>query len=311
MNIVIFGTGAVGGYFGARLAAAGNRVSFVARGAQLEGLRRNGLRIVSPKGDLHLPKVEASDDPAAFGKADIVLFCVKLYDTEEVARKLAPLLHADTAVVSLQNGVDSEERVAAIIGKKHVAGGLAYIFAQIDGPGVIRHNNQIHKIIIGELDGSRSARLTAFVEACKKSGFDAELSQDIDTAIWSKFVFLASLAAMTGLTRQPIGAILADADLREMMRDAIAEVAAVAKAKGLKLAPDAVEKGMAFAATLPPASKASLAFDLDKGNRIEIEGLSGVVVRTGRSLGVPTPVHRAAYAALKPFAGGTPKSQPA
>jgi 2-dehydropantoate 2-reductase len=308
MNIVIFGTGGVGGYFGAKLAAAGHRVGFLARGAHLDAMRKNGLRIYSPKGDVHVPKVEASSDPASFGRADIVLFCVKLYDTEEAARLLKPLLGPETAVVSLQNGVDSEERIAAIIGRQHVVGGLAYIFAQIDAPGVIRHNNQIHKIIIGELDGSRSARLSAFVEACTKAGFDAELSTDIDTAVWSKFVFLASLAAVTGLTRQPLGAILADDDMREMLRDAIAEVAAVAAAKGIKLAPDAVEKGMGFAATLPPASKASLAFDLDRGNRIEIEGLSGTVFRQGRALGVPTPVHRAAYAALKPFAGGSPKT---
>ena len=308
MNIVIFGTGGVGGYFGARLAARGQRVGFLARGAHLAALKRDGLRIFSPKGDLHVPKVEASDDPAAFGKADVVLFCVKLYDTEEAGRLLKPLLGPDTAVISLQNGIDSEERLAAIIGQKHVAGGLAYIFAQIDGPGVIRHNNQIHKIIVGELDGTRSARLGGFVEACNGAGFDAELSQDINTAIWSKFVFLASLAALTGLSRQPIGAILADEDLREMLRDAIGEVAALGAAKGIKLAPDAVERGMAFAATLPPASKASLAFDLDKGNRIEIEGLSGTVFRLGRTLGVPTPVHRAAYAALKPFAQGKPRN---
>jgi 2-dehydropantoate 2-reductase len=264
------------------------------------------LRIVSPKGDLHLPQVRASDDPAAFGPVDIVLFCVKLYDTEESARRLAPLIGADTAVVSLQNGVDSEERIAAVVGARHVAGGLAYIFAQIEEPGAIRHNNQIHKLIVGELDKPRSDRLAAFVAACTASGFDAELSADIGHAIWSKFVFLASLAAITGLTRQPIGPILADEEMRPLLRDAIVEAVAVAAAKGVKLAPDAVDRAMAFGATLPPASKASLAFDLDRGNRIEIEGLSGVVVRLGRQLGVPTPVHRAVYAALKPFANGRP-----
>lgn len=306
LKTVVFGTGAVGGYFGARLAAAGHDVGFIARGANLAALQRDGLRIISPKGDLHLPRVRASDDPAAFGAADIVLFCVKLYDTEESARRLAPLTGPDTAIVSLQNGVDSEERIAAIVGQRHVAGGLAYIFAQIDGPGVIRHNNQIHKLIVGELDKPRSDRLAAFVSACTASGFDAELSADINHAIWSKFVFLASLAATTGLTRQPIGPILADDEMRPLLRDAIAEAVAVAAAKGIKLAPDAVDRAMAFGATLPPASKASLAFDLDKGNRIEIEGLSGAIVRLGRQSNVPTPVHRAVYAALKPFANGRP-----
>jgi len=184
MRIIIYGAGAVGGYFGARLAAAGQHVGFIARGAQLAALRGNGLRILSPHGDLHLPKVEAAGDPAAFGPADIVLFCVKLYDTDEVARRLAPLIRPDTAVVSLQNGIDSEERIAVAIGRRHVAGGVAYIFAPIEAPGVIRHNNQAHKIIIGELDGRSSDRLANLVQAGKQAGFDAELSTDINHVIW-------------------------------------------------------------------------------------------------------------------------------
>ena len=293
MRLAIFGTGGVGGYFGARLAASGNDVAFIARGRHLAVMREHGLQIKSPLGDVTVKPVQASDDPAAIGPVDAVLFCVKLYDTETAAAKLKPLLGPDTAVISLQNGVDSEARIEAIVGQGHVVGGVAYISAVIDAPGVVRHLNTQAKLAYGELNGKPSARIEHFHAACQKAGFTCELSNDIDVLIWEKFVMLASMAAVTGVTRSPIGPILADTDTRALFVDAMREVAAVARAKGIALAPDVVERTLKFAGQLPAAMKASLAHDLDRGNRIEIEGLSGAVGRLGQAAGVPTPVHRA------------------
>jgi len=304
MRIAIFGTGGVGGYFGARLAAAGNDVVFIARGQHLQAMRESGLQVQSPLGDVTVKPAAASDDPAAFGPVDVVLFCVKLYDTDSAAAKLKPLLGPETAVISLQNGVDSEERIARAIGAGHVVGGTAYISATIAGPGLIRHLNRQAKLAFGEMDGKPSARLQKFHAACQAAGFEAELAGDIDRVIWDKFVFLASLAALTGMTRKSLGPVLADPDTKALLTDAMQEVVALAAARGVKTTPDLVQKTLKFAATLPGEMKASLAHDLDRGNRIEIEGLSGAVVRLGRAAGVPTPVHRAAYAALKLHAGG-------
>jgi 2-dehydropantoate 2-reductase len=306
MRIAIFGTGGVGGYFGARLAAAGSDVGFIARGAHLAAMREHGLQIKSPLGDLIVPTPKASDDPAAIGPVDVVLFCVKLYDTEAAAARLQPLLGPDTAVISLQNGVDSEARIEAIIGKGHVVGGVAYISAVLDRPGVMHHLNTQAKLAYGELDGRKTPRLERFHAACQAAGFTCEWSDDINVVIWEKFVMLAAMAAATGVTRSAIGPILADIDTRALFTDAMREVAAVAKAKGVILAPDVVERTLKFAGQLPAAMKASLAHDLDRGNRIEIEGLSGAVMRLGKEAGVPTPVHRAVYAALKLHAGGRP-----
>ncbi len=308
MKIAVFGAGGVGGYFGARLAAAGESVAFIARGAHLAAMRRDGLRVLSPLGDVHVPRVEATDDPGAIGPVDFVLFCVKLYDTESAGRRLAPLIGPETAVVSLQNGVDSEDALAAVIGATHVVGGVAYISATIEAPGVIRHLNRQSKLIFGEIDGRPSPRLDRLRAACVKAGggIVADVVSDIDRLIWEKFVFLASLAAVTGISRSTLGPILADADMRAMMVSAMGEVVAVAAARGLRLAPDLVDRNLAFAATLPASMKASLAYDLERGNRIELDGLMGAVVRLGQAAGVPTPVHRTIYAALKPCRDGRP-----
>ena len=233
MKIAVFGAGGVGGYFGARLAAAGEKVAFIARGPHLAAMRRGGLRVLSPLGDVHVAKVEATDDPGVVGPVDIVLFCVKLYDTESAGRRLAPLIGPDTAVVSLQNGVDSEDALAKVIGPKYVVGGVAYISATIESPGVIRHMNRQAKLIFGEVDGRPSPRLDRLRDACVKAGggVTADVAPDIERLIWEKFVFLASLAAVTGVTRAALGPILADADMRAMFAAAMGEVMAVAAAE--------------------------------------------------------------------------------
>jgi len=304
MKIAVIGAGGVGGYFGARLAAAGNEVHFLARGAHLAAMRAEGLAVKSPMGDLHLKPANATDDPATIGPVDVVLFCVKLYDSESAAEKLKPLVAANTMVIPLQNGVDAAERLAHVVPKENVAGGVAYISATIEKPGVVAHLNKAHKLDFGRLDGGEQPLLDQLAAEGTKAGFMATHRRDISIALWEKFLFLASLAGVTAAARVSIGPIMADPELAALFRDAMEEVAALARAKGIAIPADAVERQYAFVNTAPAAMKASMAHDLDRGNRLEVEGLSGAITRMGRELGVPTPVHRALWAALRPHAGG-------
>lgn len=304
MRIAVFGAGGVGGYFGGRLAAAGNEVSFVARGAHLAALRDRGLRLRSGLGDLDLGPVPASDDPADLGPAEIVLLCVKLYDLETAARQLAPLIGPETAVIPLQNGIDAEERLQAMFGTSHVMGGTAHIPASIEAPGVIRHLGTMASLRFGELDGVSSPRAEAFLAACQAAEIDAELVDDVVAAIWRKFLFLAPFAAVTCLARAPIGKAIADARWREFFADAVREVAAVAAVRGVALAEPVIQQTIAAAGRMNPEMKSSMLVDLERGNRLEVEFLSGAVVRLGREAGIPTPRHQHALDDLLPFAKG-------
>lgn len=306
MKIAVIGAGGVGGYFGARLAAAGNEVHFLARGAHLAAMRAEGLQVKSPFGDLHLKPANATDDPAGIGPVDVVLFCVKLYDSDSAAENLKPLVGPKTVVIPLQNGVDAAERLAHVVAKENVVGGVAYISATVEKPGVVAHLNKVHKLDFGRIDGGDQPVLDALAAEGSKAGFVAEHRRDIGIALWEKFLFLASMAAVTGATRVSIGPIMADPELALLFRDAMEEVAALARAKGIPVPADAVERQYAFVSKLPGSMKASMAHDLDRGNRLEVEGLSGAITRMGRELGVPTPVHRALWAILRPHAGGRP-----
>lgn len=299
MRIAAMAAGAVGGYFGGRLAAAGHEVSFIARGAQLVSLRQNGLRIESTLGDLHLPEVNATSDPAEVGPVDVVLFAVKLWDTEAAAEIARPLVGPDTRVITLQNGVDSVERIAPILGPDKVVGGIAYIASVVSAPGVVSHTSQFAQMRCGRIDGRPDSQLAAFAQAAQAAGIDIALSDSIDADRWKKFVFLVGLAAATGTTRHPLGPILADADTRAFFYKLMQEVVAVGRAKGVALPADFADDRMKFAEAAPPGFKASLLHDLERGNRIELDWLSGKVVEFGRSLGVPTPANEAAYAVLK------------
>lgn len=309
MKIAIIGAGGVGGYFGARLAAAGEDVTFIARGAHLEAMRRDGLRVLSALGDLALEPVKAESDPGRVGPADIVMVAVKLWSTDDAMRSARPLLGPATAVISFQNGVEAIDSATRHFGKPQVMGGVAHIAAVIDSPGVIRNSGTLARLAFGELDGSASPRAGALLEACRRAGIDASLSKDIQRAIWEKFVFIVGLSGMTSLTRMPTGPIRSDSVTREMLRDVMGEVAAVARAKGIELAPDAVEAQMRFIDTLPPEMVASMLGDLKRGKRLEVEWLSGAVARLGAETGVPTPLNRAVYAALKLYANGAPPSR--
>ncbi len=307
MKFAVFGSGGIGGYFGARLAAAGEDVRFVARGAHLEAMRTGGLRVKSAKGDVHMDTVRVTDDPAAIGPVDVVLVAVKLYDTESAARGCTPLVGPETMVVSFQNGVTAADAFAAAVGRAHVIGGLAYIFSTIEAPGVIAHMGTLAKLVFGELDGSRTPRVETLLAACREAGIEAAISEDITADIWSKFVFLAPVSGMTALVRLPIGPIRGDAGTRAMLCRAMEEVAAVARAKGIDLAADMVERHMETVDGRPGDFASSMLHDLSRGKRLELPWLSGAVAGLGRDLGVPTPTHDVICTALKLHAeGGAP-----
>ncbi len=304
MRIAVIGAGGVGGAFGAALAKAGADVTFVARGAHLKAMRENGLRIDSPRGETLISPCQATDDPASIGPVDFVLFCVKLWDVESAGEAIKPLIGPNTAVIPLQNGIDSAERLIPILGAKAVMGGVAQISATIAEPGVVRQVGTFMRLVFGELEGGKSDRGEAFLALCQKAGFDATHSDKIMTELWMKFILLASNAAITAATRTPIGALRDDPDTNALFALTYAEVAAVGRARGVKLPDDAVEKTLGFNRNAPPAMMASMAHDLIRGNRIELPWLSGKVVALGKELGVPTPVHEILYAVLKPFVNG-------
>jgi 2-dehydropantoate 2-reductase len=304
MRIAIVGSGGVGGYFGGRLAATGAGVTFLARGAHLEALRTRGLRIDSPKGNAHLPHVNASDDPAAIGPVDIVFFAVKLYDTDGALALLPPLIGPETVVIGFQNGVESIDMLTRAVGPDHAAGGVAYVSAVIAEPGVIRHT-AMDRLIFGELDGSRSRRLEWLLEACRPAGFQATLSTDINVEIWTKFVRLSVLSGLTAVTRSPIGVIREDPELFAMLKTAVKEAMTVAHAKGVAVPESTVADVAAAYIALPPQAKSSMLEDLERGRRLELPWLSGAVVRIGREVGVDTPTHRFITAVLKPHVRGS------
>ena len=304
MKIAIFGSGGVGGYFGGRLAAAGEDVTFLARGAHLTAMQKDGLHIVSPQGDMHLPKVQATDRPQAIGPVDVVLFTVKLYDVDASASTLAPLIGPDTVVITLQNGVDAVDMVAKHAGVDHVAGGAAYIVVVVDQPGHLRHTAG-QSLVFGERDGRRSDRLVAFEEAGQRAGFGAKASSQVETELWIKFVRLSAWAGMTAVTRSPMGVLRDNPALFEMMMTATDEAIAVGRARGIIFPADIVESTLAMIPNFPNTSKSSMLEDLERGRRLELPWLSGAVVRIGKEVGVPTPVHQFITTILTPFVNGS------
>ena len=293
MRIAVMGTGGVGGYFGARLAQGGHDVAFVARGRQLEALRAHGLRVESPLGDLHLRDIEVTDNPKELGPADLVLFGVKLWDTEASAELIKPLLTGRTGVVSFQNGVVKDDILRGALGAEHILGGVCYIAATIAEPGVIRHSGPLQKLVFGEYDGSTSPRVREFYEACAGSGIDVELSDRIEQTIWEKFVFLVGLSGTTSTVRTTIGPIRSHPRARAFLRDVLDEVVQVARAQGVPLPADYADDRLAFVDQIPEGMTSSMHHDLESGNRLEVAWLSGDVVRRGAGLGIPTPCNRA------------------
>lgn len=295
------GAGGVGGYVGGRLVEAGVDVSFLARGSHLAALRADGLRVRSIRGDFHVP-VHATDDPAEIGGADHVLVTVKSYDTDAVATMLPALMVDDTAVISLQNGVDNEERLAAAVGAEHVVGGTAYIFATIAAPGVIEHTGGPARLVLGEWPAGRSRRVGELVATLQDARVDAEETDDVRRELWSKFAFICAQAGATAAVRLPIGEIRSHPASRQLFADLAGEVCAVAAAEGVALPPEMVDRALEMADRVDPHSFSSLHHDLVHGRRMELEALLGEVVRRGEQLRVDVPVSQAIYGVLQPWA---------
>lgn len=300
MRIAAMAAGAVGGYFGARLAAAGHEVFFIARGSNLAAIKANGLKIESVHGDLHLPKVNVTDDPKSVGPVDIVLFAVKLWDTEKAAELTKPMVNDATRVITLQNGVDSVERLAPILGAEQTVGGVTYIATTIAAPGIIKHTSAFAKMSFGRADGKQDATLDAFVAAGKAAGLDLGLSPDITAERWKKFIFLTAMSGATATLRSSIGPIAADPETRDFFKQLMEEAYAVGRAGGVALDHSIIDERMAqITGNIEPGMKASMAHDLERGNRLELEWLSGKVRALGRELGIPTPASDIVCTVLK------------
>lgn len=306
MKIAVVGAGGVGGYFGARLAAGGEDVWFIARGAHLEAMRRDGLQVLSANGDVLVKPVHATDKAAEVGPVDVVMLSVKLWSTDEALADAKPLVGPSTAVVSFQNGVIAADRITAHYGRERALGGVSSIAALIERPGVIRHNGTMAALQIGELDGSRSARVDALLAACQRAKIDSKAPDSIVKAIWEKYVFLVAASSMTALTRLPLGAIREDPDTRALAAQIMSEVAAVGRARGVPLEADLVDALLKRLDGLPRTMVASMLGDLERGNRLELPWLAGGVVQLGKEAGVPTPANQFVFAALKHYIDGRP-----
>ena len=307
MRIAMMGSGGVGGYFGGRLAASGCDVSFIARGRHLEAIRENGLRIDSrDMGDALIKPANATDDPAEVGPVDYVIIGVKLWDTAAAGRAILPMLGPQTAVLSLQNGVDCDDVLAPIVGGRRLIGGVAFIASSVGEPGVIKHIGTMQRVVIGERLRGSSARVEALHEAMVGAGITAEISDDIEKTIWEKFVFLIGLSATTTLMRTTLGPIRDDPDGREFLLAAMRETVAVGRARGVGLPADYAEDRLAFADGLPVDMTSSMHHDLENGNLLEVAWLSGTVARLGKEVGLPTPVNHTVFAALKAHAAPGP-----
>ena len=304
MRIAVMGAGGVGGYFGARLSEAGHDVAFIARGRHLAAMRERGLAVKSALGDMNLPRPAVTADPATLAPADVVLFAVKLWDTESAAEATRPLLANGGVVVPFQNGVESIERIGAVVGAERVMGGVAYIAATISEPGVIAHTGTMARLRFGPVLPAQQGAAEALLAACKGAGIEAELSADIRRALWEKFAFLAAFSGLTSVARQPMGILRGDPDLRATLETAIREAWAVGRAKGVALADDFVAQQMKFADGLPAEMKSSMLNDLVAGNRLEAPWLCGAAARMGAAAGVATPVNTTLFAALKPYCEG-------
>jgi 2-dehydropantoate 2-reductase len=308
MRIAVVGAGGTGGYFGGLLARAGDDVTFIARGAHLEALRARGLTLESSLAGTFTVPVQATDDPRGVGPVDLILFCVKTYDTDAAAASVRPLIQPETTLLSLQNGVDNEERIARLSGHPSGMGAVAYVVSAIKAPGLVAQTAGPGKIVLGELGGGESARTERLRDALLRAGIAAEVHPDIRAVLWQKFLFICAFSGVTALTRLPIGTVLADPATRALFRGTSEEVEAIARAIGIGLPDDCVEQALATASAVEPWGRGSLYGDLAGGRRLELEGLNGEVVRRGGEHGIETPLNFAIYAALRPYVDGTPES---
>jgi 2-dehydropantoate 2-reductase len=300
MRIAFIGIGALGGYFGGRLAKAGNDVIFIARGTMLEALRKDGLRIESPLGDFVLPKVIATNDTETVGVVDTVFVTTKAWQVTEAALQIRSIVGPETVAVPLQNGVEAYDQLAAVLGSEHVLDALCHILAVVIAPGVIRHAGPKAVITIGERNNARTPRLDKLVECLTAAGLGARVPDNIQVALWEKFEFIASFGGVGAVTRAPVGVMLSVPEARSLLDRAMREIVGLAGASGIPVPIESVAETMKFAESLPPDGTASMQRDLIDGRPSELEAQCGAVVRLGRASNYPTPVHEFLYKALLP-----------
>jgi 2-dehydropantoate 2-reductase len=305
MKLAVIGAGGVGGYFGAILARSGNDVHFIARGKTLEAVRNQGLRIITKDDDFTI-KVPATNNPADIGPVDLILFCVKSYDTASAAESVKPILRADGAVLTLQNGIENYEIIGRILGRQRVLPGSALLVSVVQAPGVINQSTRVRKVIFGEIDGTKSERCIRTYELFKAAGIDVELSTEINKVLWRKMAWICAMAGMTSLTRLPMGEIMSHRETKDMFREIMEEVSRVAKSESFDIGDAYIPNQMDFAMQLEKTSTSSMSRDLLEGRKLELSALNGMVAVTGERNGVPTPMNKAVYAALKPYEDGKP-----
>ena len=301
MKIMVMGTGGVGAYYGGLLAQQGNDVAFIARGVHLETIRANGLQVKSIFGDFTVSPAKATDKPAEIGPVELILFCTKTYSTDEAAQAILPAIGPQTAVLSLQNGVDATDRIGKIVGAEHVIGGATWLSSAVEMPGVIKQVSQFRRIVFGEMDGTRSERIQSIYDVLKNIGATVEVSENILKILWTKFVFISSASSFGSLTRLPMGEYRSVPETRAKIIGLMSEVEAVARVQGIDLDEDVVQKSLDFMDNAALHIRASMQLDVEAGRRTELESMVGVIGRKGRELGVPTPTADFIYAALLPI----------
>lgn len=299
MRVAVFGTGGVGGYFGGRLAQAGAEVTFIARGEHLRAIKANGLKVDSTSGDFVIYPAKATDDVNEVGVVDLVILGVKAWQVPEAARAIKPLVGPNTTVLPLQNGVDAVPQLVAELGSESVIGGLCRIVSFVVEPGHIRHAGFMPSIIIGELDNRRTDRIETIEQTFKRAGLDITIATDIQVALWTKFLFIASFSGVGAVANAPAGVIRTDPKWRSQILSAMEEIYALAHARGVKLPPDSVAKVMASVDALPEDATSSMQRDIAAGKASELESQNGAVVRMARKSGVDAPTHTLIYQTLK------------
>jgi 2-dehydropantoate 2-reductase len=310
VKIAVFGTGALGGFFGGLLARSGEDVHFIARGEHLEAIRRNGLTVKSALAGDFAISAQANDDPNQVGPADLVLFCVKAYDNATAIPRLSPMVGPRTMILSLQNGISNEREIAEVVGDEHVLGALAYAVASIEAPGVVAQTAAAGQIVFGELGGGTSPRVEQLLEVFQRAEINAELHTDVTVALWEKYIGICAFAGLTSLTRLPIGPVIEDPETRALFRGVLEEVESLGRANGVALPEDTAESflnDMVQFAPRQPWASSSMHHDLTIGRRLELETLNGTASRVGKDLGIPTPINDVIYGALKPYVNGAPQ----
>ncbi len=300
MNIVIYGTGGVGGYFGARLAQAGNNVTFIARGKHLEAIQKNGLQLKSFKGDYLVYPANATSNISEVENIDLIIICVKTWQLQEVAEIIKPVLNENTLVISLLNGVNNSEVLTSILGRENVLGGLCKIVSKVEEYGIINHLSYESTIVFGERNNKITEKAQMLESTFVNAGIKTKLADDIQREVWTKFLFISTISAIGALTRSTIGEMIASEEIKKIMIQTSEEIVAIAKAKGVNLSDDIIEKQFQIIDSQPYNTTASLQRDIMDGKPSELEAQNGTIVRMGIELGIPTPVNAFIYYCLLP-----------